>query len=182
MNTDTRLSLLERQVRAWRNITLAIAACAIGFGLYGFGQDKPVAEVIQAKKFELVDAKGKVMARIENYEGSGAVTTYNSDGKILVDLVPSKSGAGGIVVYNGKGAQNLVVTDVEGGGGSIRINNGSAATAVSLGRNNNQAGSITIYNKSGKAIGLITGDTADAGAVIMSNADGGQTARLPSGG
>ena len=179
-NIETRLSALERQNKLLR--LGFVSALLIGAALFslGFGKSQ-IPDKLQAKKFEVVDDAGHVLARLDNFEGVGSLTTYTPKGEILVDIVPSKSGAGGIVVYDGAGKQNLVVTDVAGGGGSIRINNSKADTTVSLGRNVNEAGSITIYNKNGKTIDLLTGDTAEGGTLITYDANDKQTGRVPQG-
>ncbi len=175
---ETRVAQLEKSNRRYRTVLVAIAACVAALALFGFGQD-PVPELLKAKEFQVIGADGKVLATVGSLEGMGAVSTYNSSGNLLVDVVPSQSGAGGIVVYDGKGNKNMVVTDVTGGGGSLVVNNGEFNPVLKLGRNTNQAGSVTVSNKAGAAIGLFTGDTEEGGVVITNSASGSQTARLP---
>lgn len=178
---EVRVASLERSNRRYKAGMFFLLACLAPLSLFGFVQDK-VPDVLKAKKFQLVDDGGKVLASMEAFDGCGAITTYNAAGNILVDIVPGKSGAGGIVVYDGNKHQNLVITDVTGGGGSIRLNNANEKTALSIGRNVNQAGSVTVLNNAGKSICLLTGDTAEGGTLITYDANGTQTDRLPRGG
>ena len=175
-----RLAALERANKRYRfffGLTI-VGVCAMG--IMGFGKNQ-VPDKIQAKKFEVVNDEGKVLARMDIFDGVGSVTTYNKSGEILTDIVPTKSNAGGIVVYDGNGKQNIILTDVTGGGGSIRVNNSNEKTGVQIGRNGQQAGSVSVQNQNGKKILLLTGDTTDAGAVLTYDNDEKQTARLPGG-
>lgn len=178
MDIELRLAALERANKRYR-LFFGILVCAIcATALMGFGRNQ-VPDKIQAKKFEVVNDEGKVLARMDIFDGVGSVTTYTKSGEILTDIVPTKSGAGGVVVYDGNGKQNVVVTDVSGGGGSIRVNNSSGSAAVTIGRNGQQAGSVSIQNRNEKKILLLTGDTADAGAILAYDNNDKQIARLP---
>src|SRR3954454_20759940 len=111
---ESRIVALEQANRRYRFLFLAAAVGAVAMVICGAGSR--VADKVQAKAFEVVSDSGAVLATVAPYEGNGSVTTYNSQGKILTDVVATKSGAGGIVTYDGAGNQNLTITDVKGGG------------------------------------------------------------------
>ena len=178
-NFEKRLAALEKINARYRMLLVGALVISVYFIIASFSPHKIVPDLIQAKKFELVDDYGNVLARIENFDGSGAMTTYKPNGSILTDIVATKGNSGGIVVYDGNGRKNILLTDVTGGGGSVVINNSSEQKVLSLGRNTQNAGSVTFYNGSSNEIGLITGDTNNDGVVLTYNNGGSQTARVP---
>ncbi len=178
-NFEKRLAALEKNNIHYRTILVCAFAALIYFIVTSFLPKQQAPDLIQAKKFELVDEHGTVLIRLENYKGSGAFTTFKPDGNILTDIVATKSNAGGLVVYDGNGNKNFTITDVTGGGGSVIINNSQGQKVLSLGRNTKDAGSITFYNNINNEIGLVTSDTNGDGVVLTYNSAGTQTARLP---
>jgi len=180
MDMETRIAVLESENKRFRHFSVFALAGICAMALMGFGKNQ-VPDKIQAKSFEVVNDEGKVLARMNAYDGDGAVTTYKPNGEMLADIVATKSGAGGMVFYDGAGKQNLKITDMTGGGGSIVLNNAKGQSTVSLGKNNRDGGSLTINNQNGKKILLLTCDTMDAGAALTYDNDEKQTARLPGG-
>jgi hypothetical protein len=174
---ETRVAALERSNRRYR-FFFGIVVLALA-GLVALGAGGGVPDKIQAKSFEVVDDAGGVLASMTTYLGNGSVTTYNPQGKILTDMVATKSGAGGIVTYDGAGHQNLKITDVTGGGGSIVVNNADGKSVVEIQHNTVAAGSIMCRNKSGNPIDQVTSDTKEAGAVLTYDETGKQSGRLP---
>jgi hypothetical protein len=178
-NFEKRLAALEKSNVRYRIILACAFAALLYFIITSFSPKNQVPDVIQAKKFELIDDHGAVLVRLENYKGNGSVTTFKPDGNTLTDIVATKSNAGGIVVYDGNGNKNLTITDVTGGGGSFIINNSQGQKVVSIGRNTKDAGSITLYNNINNQIALITSDTNSDGVALVYNSGGNQTGRMP---
>jgi hypothetical protein len=127
---EDRVETLERENRRYRRALVigVLAVCA--FAAFGFGEQQ-VQEKVQAKTIEVVDKNGKVLVRLGEFEGNGAVTTFNPSGQYLVDIVPTKSNSGGAVFYDGKGKQTMTFTDVVSGGGSIVLKNAQGTTTLS---------------------------------------------------
>jgi hypothetical protein len=175
---ESRLLALEKSNTRFRALAITVIAILALLLVYSFTTNQTAA-LVQAKKFELVDEKGNVLVRMENYKGSGAVTTYNTKGAILTDIVPSESGAGAMIFYNGSGKKNLILTDVRGGGGSVRLFNSAEENVLSLGRNTSEGGSITLRNVAGTTVGLLTTDTGNNGTMLTYNYTGTQSARMP---
>lgn len=177
---EIRVAALERANRRYRLFFGVIALAAVTAVISGAGGGVP--DKVQAKAFEVVNDSGTVLATMNIYQGNGAVSTMNAQGKYLTDIVPTKSGAGGIVTYDGAEHQNLKITDVAGGGGSLVINNASGEGVLDIGHNNLGAGSLTCRNKDGKKIVLVTSDTEHSGAILTYDTAEKQTARMPAGG
>lgn len=179
MNTiETRLAKLERANRRYKTILIIISS-VISIVMITSFKNNFVPDLIQAKKFEVVDSKGNVLVRIGDFEGDGRVTTFNNFNNILTDIVASTDGHGAAVFYNGGGKRNFVITNVSGGGGQLNINDNNEHQVVSIGRNNKNAGSFIIKNISGNSIVNITGDTNDDGAILTYKNGGAQSGRLP---
>ena len=138
-NFEKRFTALEKSNARYRLIIFCMLTVITYFTIIAFSP-AGVPEVVQAKKFEVVDDRGNVLVRLENYNGSGAITTFLPNGNTLTDIVPTKSESGGIVLYDGKGKKNMTLTDVNGGGGSLVILNPAGQNILSLGRNNLNSG------------------------------------------
>ena len=177
-NFEIRLLALEKTNARYRIAFLFILALLVYFIISSFSA-KQVPDLIQAKKFELVNDNGQVLVRLDNLGGYGAVTTYTYEGKILTDILPTETNAGGIVIYDGKGKQNTVFTDVTGGGGSLKILNKDQQPVVFLGRNTMNGGSLTIKNTNSVSTVLITSDTEGNGVMLTYNNLGTQSSRIP---
>jgi hypothetical protein len=93
MDTNLRLSCLERESRCWR----AAAIClAIAFGLFLFlGQAKPEPVEVKAAKFTLVDEQGTSRGTLAMENGGPAFVLTDSKGKGVIRLqvpkVPDKA-------------------------------------------------------------------------------------------
>ncbi|MBC7853750.1 MAG: hypothetical protein IAF94_09965 [Pirellulaceae bacterium] len=93
MNTNDRLTLLERETRRWRT---AVALLGIGLGLCLFlGQAKPEATEVKATKFVLVDEQGAPRGTLAMENGGPAFVLTDSKGKGVIRLqvpkVPDKA-------------------------------------------------------------------------------------------
>ena len=82
MTTDTRIESLETQVRTLKRMLLGVFGLVIVGGLLAATTLQSVPDVIQAKKFEVVNDAGKVVVELESVLHQethyGLVTTLNS--------------------------------------------------------------------------------------------------------
>ena len=93
MDTNDRLSRLERDSRRWRSAALLLAI-ALGLCLF-LGQAKPQPGEVKATKFTLVDEQGMSRGTLAMENGGPALVLTDSRGKGVIRLqvpkVPDKA-------------------------------------------------------------------------------------------
>ena len=139
-----------------------------------------VPDVIQAKKFEVVNDEGKVIVQMDSllHQGTeyGFITTSSSKGGTLVELGATADGEGLVVTENGKGGRLIelgVGADTGGDGiGKISTQNGNGGTVVAITSTVDGEGLIRTENgKGGKLVQLgVTNDRV--GNVVTQNGKG----------
>lgn len=112
---EDRLAVLERQMRRWKIVAAVFAAAIVGRYIIGAGPTptappaKPatqaasapaVPETVQAKRFEVVDDSGRVLARIEGTETGGHILFFNSSGKTVAEGGTTGDGGSQFAVYD----------------------------------------------------------------------------------
>ena len=86
--TEDRVETLEKQVRRQRRWNLALGALLIAGGSIAATAERSIPDVVQAKKFEVVNADGRVVIRLDSLEnafyesivGSGSFWLMNGNG------------------------------------------------------------------------------------------------------
>ena len=125
---------------------------------------RSVPDVIQAKKFEVVNDDGKVLVRLgANMRGNGSVTTQNGKGQTLVQL-GSFDGSGFVETQNGKG-QTLVALGTYRGGGSIETQDGKGQSLVNV-SSTPSGGEVLVKNSIGKGV-LVMMIGPDGSGLVM---------------
>ena len=119
-NIEQRVASLEKSLRMYQYILSGVVLVALVISFSAFNNQQ-VPEKITAKAFEVVDGTGQVLVNISSYNGNGAITTYNKEGKYLVDVISNTSGFGNINIYDGKDKPTLQLYNVKGGGGAIAV-------------------------------------------------------------
>ena len=92
MNTiEMRLQNLEVTNRRYKTIVIVMLGAVLVTTFMAFRSPIAVPDVLQAKKFEVVDDNGNVLVRVSQDAGNGLVKTYNKDGKKLVNITSISS-------------------------------------------------------------------------------------------
>ena len=151
-----------------------------------------VPDVIQAKKFEVVNGKGKVIVELSNNIGGGVdngkLVTRNSVGQTLVEL-SSGSGAGGagagiVTTYNEKGLELVELIASENGYGLVVTNNRQGQKLVQIssysGSGGTEAGMVTTYNEQGQVL-VELGGAPGGGLILTQNGIGQNVAVIGAG-
>ena len=205
--TEQRLEALEQQVRGQRRWNRALGAVIVVGGLLAATSSPSVPEVVQAKKFEVVNDQGKVIVRMnavkhdgEQYgfittrgrngqslveigatvKGEGQVKTQNGRGGTLVTLAANAEGNGFIKTQNGEGGTMVAIAATVGGEGVIKTQNGNGQTLVQLGTTVEGEGMIKTQNGKGGTlvkIGTYTGNRG--GSVETFDPRGAPTSEIP---
>ena len=84
MTMENRIEKLERQCRWFRN--LFILAGLVVMAMIGFGAAESIPNNIRAKRFEVIDKDGNVVARVGHYHrGSGSLEILTREGAVVIE-------------------------------------------------------------------------------------------------
>ncbi len=201
MNTiEMRIQKLETTNRRYRNtIILLVASFATIF--MAFKSPKTIPDVLQAKRFEVVDNNGKVLAIISQDDGKGIIKTYNKEGKKLVNITytsnqegyigledgigqetmrlsSSNDGGGGYIgIFNPTGKRTLTICN-DDSGGNIYVGNSNGDTRAVMQCNSSAGGFLGLYNSSGYTAVKLTQTSSGNGDLYVNNKEGDERVRL----
>ena len=170
-NIEMRLQKLEATNRRYKTILiLVIASFATIF--MAFKSPKTVPDVIQAKRFEVVDISGNVLVTLTQDDGKGLIKTYNKDGKKLVNITYTTNQEGYIALEDGKGQETMRFSSSnDGGGGYIGVYNPSGKRTLTL-SNDNSGGNIYVGNSNGDTRATVQCNSSAGGFLGLYNSNG----------
>ena len=133
---------LRNQVRALRRLLLAVIVL-VGFGgLLASTGAQEVPDVIQAKRFEVVNDEGKVFVlisgsttqpnTIKSHQDGGIISTYGSRGETLILMGMNDRGSGAIQTRNNKGKTLVSIGTNPSGGGTVFTEDGRGERTASM--------------------------------------------------
>ena len=157
---ENEITELRNQVRTLKRIVYGFGCLLVAGIVVGATSLQTVPDVIQAKKFEVVNDEGKVLVELRNQKNQGMLVTRDYAGHTLVEISVNRRGLGVVQaskfqastfqVRNDEG--KLVAAIVDGvGGGLLRIYNDNESRGVEL-RVFRNAGELSIYNKDRKKV------------------------------
>ena len=135
MSTDTRIATLESQVRTLKRMLFGVFGVVVVGGLLAATSLQSVPDVIQAKKFEVVDQHGqsKAVFGLGPFKSVKANEPYivfkNKDGEALAGL-GVLSGGGALVLGRSDGSNYAAIVHADEGGAFALINKHGNKTAV----------------------------------------------------
>ncbi len=107
---ESRFSHIERQLRFQRALIVFLLIALLA--LVGFGALGSVPALVRAKRFEVVDKDGNVVARPGNFHrGSGALEIFTREGEVMV-IASALSDSGYLKIYREKGEVIFTTDDV----------------------------------------------------------------------
>ncbi len=150
MEMETRLALLEREVRRARRMTvlLLIALAA----LVGYGAGETVPEVVRAKRFELVDGAGRPLVALRSTSQGGAIGVFSRSGNLAAVLTADETGGGLLNVASGRGGNGVLVlgSNADGTGGALTVFNRAEKEIVTLRPDKEGRGVVGAWDAQGK--------------------------------
>lgn len=201
MNTiEIRLQRLEATNRRYKTILVVIIAL-FGTIFMAFRSPQTVPDVVQAKRFEVVDISGNVLVTLTQDEGKGLIKTYNKFGKKLVNITyttnqegyfaledgkgqetmrfsSSNDGGGGYIgVYNPSGKRTLTICN-DNSGGNVYVGNSNGDTRATIQCNSSAGGFLGLYNSSGYTAVKLTQTSSGNGDLYVNNKEGDERVRL----
>ncbi len=166
---EQRMSSLEKQVRISRIIIVMLSGTICTFFITGFKDKQQVPEVIQAKKFEVVDNSGAVLVRLNAIDGQGNFTSYSTTGKALVKLFSSTGGGGAINTFDTDGEINFKVTRTTEGGGYMALFNGNRKEVFETGCTDKNTGYLQLNDNEGEKLVWMTYTQDGGGYMSLQN-------------
>jgi len=149
---QNEITELRNQVRTLKRIVYGFGCLLVAGVVVGATSLQTVPDVIQAKKFEVVNDEGIVLVELSNLIGGGVdngmLVTRNSEGQTLVKLWASSVG-GMVATENGKGQTLVRLGVTEGGNGAVTTENGKGQTLVRLGATTDGEGMVITENGKG---------------------------------
>ena len=168
---ELRFQKLEAANRRYRSIILLMMAAFATFFM-AFRSYNTVPDVLQAKKFEVVDASGNVLVNLTQDNGKGIIKTYNKEGKKLVNITYTTNQEGYIGLEDGKGQETLRFSSSnEGGGGYIGVFNPSGKRTLTL-NNDESGGNIYVSNSNGDSRATMQCNSSAGGFLALYNSSG----------
>lgn len=170
MTESARIASLETQVRTLKRMLFGVFGLVVAGAVLGATSLQTVPDVIQAKKFEVVNDEGKVLVQLGSLKTNdyelGFITTRNRDGRSLVNVAATEDGNGSVTVKNGKGGLLVGVGSCPSGG-IIETQNGNGGRLVSISCNPSGGFVTTENGKGGKFVSL--GIAKGSGAITVDN-------------
>ena len=123
MTTDTRIESLETQVRTLKRMLFGVFGLVVVGGLLAVTTLQSVPDVIQAKKFEVVNGDEKVVASLYASMGGGVLSFSNKDGEVVAGLGSDEVNGGGVLGINNKDGKRVAGIHADENGGVARVFN-----------------------------------------------------------
>lgn len=171
MSIEQRLARVERQNRIFKGLfTVAGAAVA---ALVFYGATEPIPEVVQARRFEIVNEAGNTVLEMNSELGSGKLTIWNKDGKVIIHAgtgITTESGE--LRIKNKDGNEIIHVgADFLTGNGMLTIRNKDGNETIRAGARVNGDGLLIIGDKNGNAITHVGVESNGGGMLMLKNKD-----------
>ena len=175
MQNEERINGLETQVRTLKRIVYGFGCLLVAGIVVSATSVQTVPDVIQAKKFEVVNDEGKVIVELSNLKGGGVdngkLVTRTSEGQTLVKL-SAGSGGGTVRTENGEGQTLVRLSSSPDGEGTITTENGKGQTLVTL--SSSPDGEGVVITQNGKGQNLVKLEVYEGGGIIMTINDKGE--------
>lgn len=133
---ESRLCAMERQLRLQRRIVVLLLLCLVALG--GYGATQGVPDVIRARKFEVIDTRGKVVGSIKTINNSGSLMLYNPKGKLVLSAQAHKNGQ---ILLNNEDE----TPSIHAGNDGLFIFNDKGNTSIQAGNSG-----VFVYDRKGK--------------------------------
>ena len=170
MSTDTRIESLEKQVRTLKRVLYTLCGVGVLGGLLAATNLNTVPDVIQAKKFEVVNDEVKVVASFYANMGGGMLSFSNKDGEVVAGLGSDEVNGGGVLGINNKDGKRVAGIHADENGGVARVFNNKFTEVAGISADAN-GGLLRIQNKDSKYVAGIYTET-NGGLLSISNKDG----------
>ena len=168
MQNEERINVLETQVRTLKRIVYGFGCLLVVGIVVGATSLQTVPDVIQAKKFEVVNDEGKVVASFYANMGGGMLSFSNKDGEVVAGLGSDEVNGGGVLGINNKDGKRVAGIHADENGGVARVFNNKFTEVAAIGMNA-YGGMLSVANKDGKQVAKLS---AKEGGGVLKTLDG----------
>ena len=168
---QNEITELRNQVQTLKRIVYGFGCLLVAGIVFGATSLQTIPDVIQSKRFEVVNDEGKVFVLIsgsttqpnsnKSHQEGGIISTYNSQGEKLILMGMNNHGSGAIQTKNNKGDTLVSLATDDNGNGVIRgsrieVLNKEEGVGIALetlndtiNKNSEGSGRITVMNSEG---------------------------------
>jgi hypothetical protein len=154
MQNEKRINGLETQVRTLKRIVYGFGCLLVAGIVIGATSLQTVPDVIQAKKFEVVNDEGKVVASFYANMGGGMLSFSNKDGEVVAGLGSDEVNGGGVLGINNKDGKRVAGIHADENGGVARVFNNKFTEVAGI-RATPDGGVLGLFNNEGKLTSLL---------------------------
>ena len=183
MQNEERIHVLENQVRTLKRSVYGFGGllCAVVAGFAMSIQNVP--ELIQAKKFEVLNGEGMAVASIYGYMGGGMLSISNKDGKVVAGLGADhvnggSMAGGGVLGINNKDGKIVAGIFANEDGGVMRVLNNEFLEVARISATPH-GGALDIKNKGGQNSVALGTQEGSYGVLKTFNPKGEVTSQSP---
>jgi hypothetical protein len=152
MQNEIRINGLETQVRTLKRIVYGFGCLLVAGIVVGATSLQTIPDVIQAKKFEVMNDEGKVVASFYANMGGGMLSFSNKDGEVVAGLGSDEVNGGGVLGINNKDGKIVAGIFANENGGVARVLNNKFTEVVRIDVDNNGYGEIKVTNSEGEDV------------------------------
>jgi hypothetical protein len=168
---QNEITELRNQVRTLKRIVYGFGCLLVAGIVVGATSLQTVPDVIQAKKFEVVNDEGKVVASFYANMGGGMLSFSNKDGKVVAGLGSDEVNGGGVLGINNKDGKTVAGIYADENGGVARVLNNKFTEVVQIDVDKNGDGQLRIFDREGKQFARLFLDDVGNGGLGIYNKD-----------
>ena len=168
---QNEITYLRNQVRTLKRIVYGFGCLFVAGIVVGATSLQTVPDVIQAKKFEVVNDEGKVVASFYANMGGGMLSFSNKDGEVVAGLGSDEVNGGGVLGINNKDGKIVAGIYADENGGVARVLNNKFTEVVQIDVDKNGDGQLRIFDREGKQFARLFLDDVGNGGLGIYNKD-----------
>ena len=177
--TDSRISILEKKLKHYHSLNLALLITLTVFTLLSFKDNSPAQEILTVRGLRVVDELGRTVIELKHDKGIPEINALSSSGKKAVSLTATSTGVGNLYTFDNDGDILFKLTSTKGGGGYMALYNSKLSPVLESGITVNEAGYLYLNDRSKKAFFNCTQSSTGGGVLSLLN-DGIEAVNLSS--
>jgi hypothetical protein len=175
---QNEINELRNQVRTLKRMLFGVFGLVVVGGLLSATTLQRFPDVIQAKKFEVVNDEGKVVASFSANMGGGMLSFSNKDGEVVAGLGSDEVNGGGVLGINNKDGKRVAGIHADENGGVARVFNNKFTEVAGIRANAIGMGRLSVRNTQGKPVAALFAGQDGMGRLSVRNKDGDPVALL----
>ena len=146
---QNEITELRNQVRTLKRIVYGFGCLLVAGVIVSATSLQTVPDLIQAKRFEVVNDEGKVVASFYANMGGGMLSFSNKDGEVVAGLGSDEVNGGGVLGINIKDGRRVAGIHADENGRVARVFNNKFTEVAGI-RETPDGGVLGLFNNEGK--------------------------------